>query len=158
MLYTIEQIRQAVATAHGDYKAESELDELLEKLTHELDKCPKQYTFTHGQVETALYNSLEAVEAGSEDFIEAFRNEIQKQLSANDTRTPKQRAEFELYELELRLSKLEAFIGDYHANQPQDTTFWKLPADQRGLLLIQRTCMQDYAKVLRDRLKIWSDK
>lgn len=157
MLYTIEQIRQAVATAHGDYKAESDLDELLEKLTAELDKCPKQYTFTHSQIETALYNSLEAIEAGGEDFIGAFRSEIAKQLSTSDNRTPKQRAKYELYELEQRLAKLEAFIGDYHANQPQDTAFWNLPVDTRRLLLTQRTCMQDYAKVLKDRLKIWSD-
>lgn len=62
-LYTLEQIRQAIATAHGQYKSESELDELLDKTTSELEKLtptPKQRV----EVELAqLTDRLQRLEA-----------------------------------------------------------------------------------------------
>lgn len=69
--------------------------------------------------------------------------------------TAKERVEQELQELQARLRKLEVFTKD-HTNNPNHIIN-QLPQDQRRLLLVQLSTMQDYEKILIKRLELWSD-
>lgn len=159
-LYTAEQIRQALATAHGSHRDESDLDELLAKLDTELSKATTQPYFTTQQIDTAINTAFDkADEQGNiNELVSYIDIELDSITKGIDNSTPKQRVEIELAQLTERLQKLEAFIGNYQPNQLDESLpIWRMSVDNRKWLLYQRQCMIDYKRALEARLKIWKE-